>query len=263
MPEKVCVFIGGKQIGVNCLRRLLEKGVKPALVVGNQDDDGTDGWHESLVRAAEENGLPVIKGRKVREPEVSEKITGQKPDVIFCVGGTQLIPKEVLGCTRLGCLNIHPAPLPKYRGRYSTVHAIFNGETETGVTAHWMDEDIDAGPIIFQEKMPIREDDTAKTLYDRFTVVGERLFQRFLRLWLAGEEIPSTPQDESQATYYPKGLPNGGRIDWSWPGHKIKDFIRAMTFEPFPPPDFAIGDKEMVIVDKKYFVGFGSGRKDE
>ncbi|MEK9628614.1 MAG: hypothetical protein VW455_06295, partial [Nitrospinota bacterium] len=90
-------------------------------------------------------------------------------------------------------------------------------------------------------------------LWEKFTAEGEKLFSSFLELWISGNPIPSRKQDESQATYYPKGLPNDGVLDWSWSGEKIRNFIRAMTFEPFPPADIKIGDKTMVIVDEKYY----------
>lgn len=256
MTDKNCIFVGGKQIGVNCFRRLIEKRVVPRLVVGNADDNGIDTWHESLVRVSLENGTKTIKNKKASDPYVISEIKAINPEIIFCIGGTQVIPKEVLLIPKLGCLNIHPALLPKYRGRFSTAHAIFNGEKETGVTVHWMDEGIDSGPIIMQEKMAIDNNDTAKSLYGKFTQLGEKMFVKFLDMWLSGVKIESTPQDESKATYFPKQLPNNGQVDWSWDGKKMRNFIRAMTFEPFPPASFNFGSKKMVVVDEKYFMGF-------
>lgn len=249
--EKKCVFIGGKQIGVACLRQLIARGISPNLVIANPDDTGKDTWHESLVKVARETGLSVIVGKKVRDPELIRTIKKIKPEIIFCIGGMQIIPKDVLAIPRLGCINIHPALLPKYRGRFSTAHALFNGEQYTGATLHFMDEGIDSGPIILQKKVRIEEWDTGKTLYDKvLTDAGSELFAKFLDLWLSGKEIPSHPQNEREATYYPKGLPNNGEIDWSWDGAKIKRFIRAMTFPPFLPPDFTVGNRKMVITEK-------------
>jgi UDP-4-amino-4-deoxy-L-arabinose formyltransferase/UDP-glucuronic acid dehydrogenase (UDP-4-keto-hexauronic acid decarboxylating) len=250
--NKRCVFIGGKQIGVDCLKQLLAKGVTPQLVIANMDDDGNTLWHESLVKAASQYKLPLIKKLRVSNPHVINEIKKINPEIIFCIGGTQIIPEEVLNIPTLGCLNIHPALLPKYRGRYSTVHAIFNGEKKTGVTAHWMDTGIDSGPIIKQKKITITNSDTARTLYDKFTTVGGELFKEVIDQWLLGKKIHSKPQDERKATYYPKGLPNNGEINWNWNGKKIYNFIKAMTFEPFSPASFTIGDKNMVIVDEKY-----------
>ncbi|OHA24618.1 MAG: hypothetical protein A3H57_01410 [Candidatus Taylorbacteria bacterium RIFCSPLOWO2_02_FULL_43_11] len=252
MSEKNCIFIGGKQIGVNCLRKVLEAGVRPQLVVANMDDKGETLWHESLVKISKEAGLNTITGQKLRDTDVVDQIRKLEPEIIFCIGGMQIVPKEVLDIPKIGTINIHPALLPKYRGRYSTVHAIFNGDKYTGVTLHFMDEGLDSGPIILQQKFPIDKDDTAREVYDKFTNVGTALFEKFLSVWLSGKPIKSRPQDEKKATYYPKGLPNNGEIDWSWPGKKIYDFIRAMTFEPFGPAGFQLGNKKMVIIDESH-----------
>jgi methionyl-tRNA formyltransferase len=193
--------------------------------------------------------------KKLSDPELIEAFKIIQPEIVFCIGGVRLIPQEILKIPRLGCLNIHPALLPKYRGRYSTVHAIFNGESHTGVTLHWMDKGIDSGPIILQESIVIEHNDTAKSLWEKFTVEGEKLFVEFLDLWSTGNSIPSKAQDEEFATYYQKALPNNGEIDWAWSGEKIRNFIRAMTFEPFPPARLKIGTKNMVVVDEKYFQG--------
>ncbi len=249
MEKHSCIFIGGKQLGVDCLKILLEANIKPSLVIPNLDDDGQKLlWHESLTKTAKDAGLEVLIGKKVREPETIALINKINPEIIFCFGGMQIIPKEVLDIPKLGTLNLHPALLPKYRGRFSTVHALFNGEEYTGVTLHYMTEALDAGPIISQTKYKIEDEDTGETLYHKFTAAGTELFKEFLDKWLSGKKIIATPQDETQATYYPKGMPNNGEIDWNWTGIQIKNFIRALTFPPFPPASFKIGDQKIIII---------------
>lgn len=254
--DKRCVFIGGKQIGVNCLKQLLAHGVIPLIIIANLDDEGKESWHESLVACAIKNNIPVLKKTKINSSNTINTIKKLSPEIIFCIGGTQLIPEAVLKIPPQGTINIHPALLPKYRGRYSTPHALFNGEKKTGVTMHFMDEKLDSGPIISQKIIPINKTDTAKSLYDKFTDIGEALFIQFLSDWLKGKKISKKPQNEKKASYYPKGLPNNGEIDWTWSGKKIYNFIRAMTFEPFPPVSFKIGNKKMIIVDEKYLKKF-------
>ena len=83
MEDKTCVFIGGKQIGVNCLKQLLRRKIVPKLVIGNTDDDGTGTWHHSLVKTAESSNLEVIKGKKVKDIKVIKKIKGIQPEIIF------------------------------------------------------------------------------------------------------------------------------------------------------------------------------------
>ncbi len=250
------VFIGGKQIGVNAFRILVEAGLRPEFVITNLDDAGVDTWHESLVRVAHEAGVEVIEGKKVRDADIIRRIKETSPEMIFCIGGMQIIPKEVLDIPKHGTVNIHPALLPKYRGRFSTVHALFNNEKETGATLHFMDENLDSGPIIAQKHFPITPTDTGKTLYDKFTDAGTVLFKELIDCIKQGAKIVGTPQNENEATYYAKGLPGDGKIDWDWDGKTIERFIRAMTFEPFPPADFMVGNKHMLIIDEKYFSGF-------
>lgn len=250
--EKKYVFIGGKQIGYECLKVLLNNGVVPSLVITNPDDNGDITWHDSVADLAKKNNLQFTNAKKLKSKKLKTKLTQINPEIIFCIGSTVFIPKSILKSAKIGTVNIHPALLPKYRGRYSTVHAIFNGEKITGVTLHWMNEKIDAGPIILQESFPILPEDTGKSVYDKFTKIGVRLFSKFLKNYLTNSIIPAKDQNEKLATYYPKGLPNGGNIDWDWSGKKIYNFIRAMTFEPFPPVTFKIGKKTMIIADKKY-----------
>lgn len=255
MTKKI-VFIGGKQIGVDCLRILIQSNLKPALVIANLDDKGKDTWHESLVKFAKLEKLNLIKNKKLNDKTVIKKIKSFNPDIIFCFGATQIVPGEVLAFSKEGVLNLHPALLPKYRGRYSTVHAISNGESRTGVTLHLMDKGIDSGPIISQVSFPITINDTARTIYNNFTLYGTKLFKDFIKDWQKGKKFSTKKQNEKLKTYYPKGLPNNGEIDWDWDGQKIYNFIRSMTFEPFPPPSFLIGKKKMVIVEEKYFKGY-------
>jgi len=249
---KSCVFIGGKQFGVDCLRILLASDKKPKLVVPNPDDGGVDTWHESLAKASRENGLSTAKETNLNSESLIERISKIKPDIIFCIGGTQILPKKLLHIPPKGCVNIHPALLPKYRGRYSIPHAIFNGDKQIGATVHFMDEGMDKGPIIAQKKITLSQDDTAKTAYEKFTSVASKMFSELVDDWVKGKTISATPQDESEATYYPLGLPNAGVLDWSWDGERVRNFIRAMTFEPFPPACFYLGQKRMVIVDDSY-----------
>jgi methionyl-tRNA formyltransferase len=224
--------------------------VQPLLVIGNPHDDGTDTpLDRSVVRIAREGGLETIVGLKAGDPAVLERLRACAPDVVFNMYGTALIPTEALTIPNDGFLNMHPAPLPRYRGRFSTVHAIFNDEREHGVTLHRIDEGIDSGPIIAQRMFPIHETDTAEDVWNRATDVGVSLFNEFLESWIAGAPIVATPQDESKATYYPKGLPNNGEIDWSWDGATIKRFIRAMTFPPYPPPAFPLGERVFSITE--------------
>ena len=79
--------------------------------------------------------------------------------IVTCAYG-QIVPKGVLDIPRLGCINVHASLLPKYRGGAPIQHAIMNGEKETGITIHYINEHYDEGAIIFQASCPVLPSDT-------------------------------------------------------------------------------------------------------
>lgn len=142
-------FIGGKEIGYKCLVYLLRKKLVPKYVIPNIDDNGKDtAFHNSIVKLAKKNKIKVLTQDNLIDKLNSNR---KKFDIIFCLGSTQILKKDIIIKSKLGTLNLHPSLLPKYRGRYSLVHAIFNDEKFSGVTAHWIGNKIDTGKIICQK----------------------------------------------------------------------------------------------------------------
>ena len=168
------------------------------------------------------------------------------------MGSTQILPKELVNLPNLGVLNIHPSLLPKYRGRYSLVHAIFNGEKFTGATSHWLGKKIDTGRIISKKKIKILNHDTAETLYRKFTYESIKEFKKILGIILKNKPILSYNMKIQNLKYKNKNFPNNGKINWKWSGKKIYNFLRSMMHEPFPPPEIKIGDKSYYFVSKNF-----------
>ena len=104
---------------------------------------------------------------------------------------TKIIPNDILRKVKIGSINIHPSILPKYRGRYSTVNAILNGENSTGLTVHWIGKEIDYGNIIKTKKIIIKQDYTAKDLYDKFTIEAINEFKKLFKDILKNKKITS------------------------------------------------------------------------
>ncbi len=152
-------------------------------------------------------GIPVIGSRDVNAPETLAVLRAWQPDVILSIYLNQLIKREVIGLPRLGCLNIHPALLPRNRGLFPYFWVLANGERETGVTLHWVDETFDTGPILLQEVIPVQPNETITSLAYRSAVVGARLLERGFALIEAGNP-PRIPQNEHGASYH------------SWPGRE-------------------------------------------
>lgn len=140
------------------------------------------------------------------QPDVDLVRFDAKPDLVFSIVGTRIFTPEEIGRVPLGIMNLHLAPLPEYRGRYSFTHAILNGARVFGVALHYVTADLDAGSVLVERYVPILRDDTAWRLYLRAQLAGRSLFTSALPYILsyahAGSRFPAAPQDESRARYY-------------------------------------------------------------
>jgi methionyl-tRNA formyltransferase len=125
-------------------------------------------------------------------------------DLGISVIGTHLFTRDEIALARYGIVNLHLAPLPEYRGRYSTAHAVANGDTSFGVTLHYVDEGIDTGPIIEARRFPAPRE--IEALRELARAEGIRLFADVLPALLAaaeaGRRLPASVQDERRARYY-------------------------------------------------------------
>ena len=244
------IFVGGKKLGYESLKFLLRKKFRPICVVPNKDDIGVDTeFCKSVLKLSKKNKLKVLKLNNIYNFIKKGKID---IDLIFCLGSTLILPKKILNIPKMGAINIHPSLLPKYRGRYSLVHAIFKNEKTTGITIHWIGNKIDNGKIILQKKIKILNEDTSETLYKKFTDISITEIKKIFSKLSSNKKIISKDIKKYNTLYKKKHLPNFGQIDWKWNGRKIYNFFRSMLHEPFNPPEVKIGSKTYFLVSKKY-----------
>lgn len=174
-------------------------------------------------------GLPVLKVPNLRTPAVLEQIMAKPCDALVLVAFGHLVPRRLLEYPPRGAINLHPSLLPRHRGA-APIHApLLAGEDITGVTTMYMDEGLDTGDIILQERVAIAEDANAGDLHDLLAVEGAELLVRTLDLVEAGT-APRLPQDEAKATYAPKVQKEA--IDWERPAQEIVRRVRGLS--PFP-----------------------------
>ncbi len=153
------------------------------------------------------------------------------PDVGVVAAYGKLIPSELLHVPRHGMLGVHPSLLPKFRGAAPVAWALLQGEQETGVTIFRLNERLDAGEMVHQERVPMSPTEYCDTLTDRLAHLGAHALIRSLDAMEAGQAI-FTPQDESQASDAPKLSKSQGRIDWARPAEEIARLIHATR--PWP-----------------------------
>lgn len=150
----------------------------------------------------------------------------QNIDLAIVAAYGQILPKEILDIPQYGFINIHPSLLPKYRGASPLQAAILNNESETGVSIMLMDEKMDHGPILAQEKILIKENYNIRNLLDKSFHIGSALLLKILPDYLNGKLEPK-PQDHNKATFTKLIKKNQGQIDWSKAAQDIHNQIRA------------------------------------
>jgi methionyl-tRNA formyltransferase len=153
-----------------------------------------------------------------------------------------------------GCINVHASLLPKYRGAAPINWAVARGETVTGVTIMKMDVGMDTGPMLLVREMPIDGEDTARTLYDKLSLLGAEALAEALIKIHAGT-LKETPQDDALATYAPMLKKEHGEIDWSRPATEVRNLIRGMT--PWPSATAFHEGKSLKILSATVREGHG------
>jgi methionyl-tRNA formyltransferase len=226
------VVFAYSEVGVRCVRELLTQGVKIPLLFSHADDPNETQWFGSVRQLAEQHALNVVTPDSPNTPQWLAQGAALKPDFVFSFYYRYLLEQAWLALPRLGALNIHGSLLPKYRGRAPVHWAIIHGETMTGASLHYMVEKPDAGALVDQEAVPIRENDTALEVSIKVAEAAQTLLRRSLPRLIAGC-APSVPLDLKQGSYYGRRTAQDGRIDWRCGARAIHDLVRAVA-PPFP-----------------------------
>lgn len=228
------VFMGTPEFAVPSLEAILRSGDQVVGVV--TQPDRPKGRGQQLVSppvklVAERAGIPILQPLKIRTPEFFQALSAWQPDLIAVAAYGRILHTPILRLPPMGCVNVHGSLLPKYRGAAPVQWAVINGETETGITTMLMDEGMDTGPMLLQEKLEIVPDDTAGTLAPRLAKLGGRLLVDTITQLKAGTLTPKK-QDDGQATLAPILKKEDGLIDWTMSATALANRVRGLS--PWP-----------------------------
>jgi len=244
MPARAVVF-AYHDLGVRCLRALLEGGVDVPLVVTHADDPNERVWFASVAGLAAQQGIEAITPEDPNRPEVLERVRALAPDFLFSFYYRRMLSPALLALARRGAFNLHGSLLPKYRGRVPINWAVLKGERETGATLHEMTAKPDAGRIVDQEAVAIGEDDLAVEVFRKVTDCAERVLRRSLPRLLDGT-AELRAQDLARGSYFGGRKPEDGRIDWSAGAREIHNLVRAVA-PPYPGAFFDLGGRRLFV----------------
>jgi methionyl-tRNA formyltransferase len=232
ISSSTAVVFAYHSVGVRCIKTLLARGVRIALVVTHEDNPAETIWFESVAELCKEQGIPTITPANPATPELLDQIAQLAPDFIFSFYYRHMLPPNLLALAKRGAYNLHGSLLPKYRGRVPVNWAVLHGETETGATLHEMTVKPDAGGILAQTAVPILPDDTAHDVFGKLTVAAEQTLWFALPSLLDGS-IQVRANNLSQGSYFGGRKPEDGRIDWQLPAQQVYNLHRAVA-PPYP-----------------------------
>lgn len=240
------VLIGAVESTATALEALAQHGVPPAaLFTLPPSRAARHSDYVDLEPLAAASGVPVRHIVNVNAPEVLDQLRALQPTYALVIGWSQICRRPFLDVASGGAIGYHPAPLPENRGRAVIPWTILQGRHETGSTLFWLDEGMDSGDILAQERFPVAPDETAATLYAKHRHALCRLLTATIPALAAGAG-PRTPQDHARATYCAKRTPTDGLIDWSAPADRVWTLIRAVG-DPYPGAFSLRGDKAVFV----------------
>jgi methionyl-tRNA formyltransferase len=257
MDLKHCriVFLGTPDFAVAILKKLVTEGCQVVGVVTAPDKPAGRGMQMSqsaVKKFAVEHGLRLLQPLKLKDPEFVTALEELKADVQVVVA-FRMLPEIVWNMPPLGTINLHASLLPNYRGAAPINWAIINGEKEPGLTTFRLQHAIDTGDVLMQEKIQIREDETAGELHDEMMALGAELVYSTLDHYCTGKLVPS-PQAAIAAAgelpSAPKIHTDTCKIDWNKTVQQVYDLVRGLS--PYPGC-FSLLDGKMMKVYKVSF----------
>ncbi len=227
------VYLGTPDFAVEPLKRIIENGYNVVAVITNKDKPV--GRKQILTappvkQFAIEKNIPVLQYDKIRIEGVDE-LKALNPDIMITCAFGQILSKEILDIPKYGVINIHASILPKYRGASPIHFAILNGEKTTGITIMKTNEGVDTGDIIYQEEIPIADNETCGELFDRLSALGAECIVKTLPS-IFDNTAKYVVQDDERATFSKIIRKEMAKIDWNDTAINIVNKVRA--FNPAP-----------------------------
>ncbi len=180
---------------------------------------------------AYEKGIPVLAPENAKDPNFIKDLANMEPDLCITAAYGNYLPKAFLEIPKFGTINIHPSLLPLYRGAAPVQRCIENGDKETGVSLLYTVREMDAGPIVAQEKFELNSEIKSDELLEKSFKAGARLLIKNLNA-LFSNKIQPTEQDHAKASHAPKINAHESYLDYHKNAEQLHNKVRAFT--PWP-----------------------------
>ena len=257
MENKIRIaYFGTPEFAASQLEAILVAGYEVAVVVTMPDKPAGRGrkiQYSEVKKTALEHGLPLLQPEKLKDPSFLEQLASFQAN-LFIVVAFRMLPAVVWQMPALGTFNLHASLLPQYRGAAPINFAIINGETETGLTTFFLNEEIDKGEVIMRERIGIRPDETAGELHDELMTLGNKVTVETIRRIDKGEVTTQTQEtlsDNEPLKPAPKITKEFCTIDWKQDCQTVYNHIRGLS--PYPAARTTLVSENDETIDLKVF----------
>lgn len=228
------VFMGTPEFAIPSLEMLLSEGYDVCAVFTKPDKPQ---GRKRIVTPppvkvfAEEHNIKVFQPEKLKTEETAKIFEELNPNLIIVVAYGKILPANIINLPKYGCINVHGSLLPKYRGAAPIQWSIINGDATAGITTMFMDEGLDTGDILLQDKIFINGDETSGELKERLSVIGGQLLIKTIKELEQGN-LTRIKQNDEEATLSPPLDKITGDIDWNKNAQEIHNLVRGAN--PWP-----------------------------
>ena len=250
------VYFGTPEFAASQLEAILKAGYEVAAVVTTPDKPAGRGKKiqcSEVKKTASEHCLSVLQPEKLKDPEFLQALESYHAD-LFVVVAFRMLPTVVWKMPPLGTFNLHASLLPQYRGAAPINHAIINGETETGLTTFFLNEEIDKGKVILRQSVAIRPDETAGELHDELMLLGNKLVVETIKK-IENNDLQTVSQEDLAAGTVLKDAPKIFKdfcnIRWNQDCQTIYNHIRGLS--PYPAAHTCLKSDNNEALDLKIF----------
>ena len=250
------VYFGTPEFAASQLEAILAAGYEVAAVVTMPDKPAGRGkkiQFSEVKKKALEHNLPLLQPEKLKDPVFLEQLASFQAN-LFIVVAFRMLPSVVWQMPELGTFNLHASLLPQYRGAAPINFALINGETETGLTTFFLNEEIDKGAVIMREKVAIRPDETAGELHDELMTLGNKVVVETIQKIESGDLRTEAQEGLTQGITLkpaPKITKEFCHIDWSRDAKTLYNHIRGLS--PYPAAHTQLRSDDGTVIDLKVF----------
>lgn len=255
--EKIRIaYFGTPEFAASQLEAILAAGYEVAVVVTMPDKPAGRGrkiQYSEVKKTALEHGLPLLQPEKLRDTAFLEQLASYRAN-LFIVVAFRMLPAVVWQMPELGTFNLHASLLPQYRGAAPINFAIINGETETGLTTFFLNEEIDKGAVIMRESVSIGPNETAGELHDTLMLLGNKVVVETIKRIQNGEvnaQVQEELAEGQELKPAPKITKEFCDIDWKQGCQKVYNHIRGLS--PYPTAHTQLISENGDTIDLKVF----------